>query len=246
MKRFRAPSPAMVIACIALSISLSGVGYAAVTIPRNSVGTVQLKKNAVNSAKVKNGSLVARDFRAGQLLAGPRGPAGPQGVKGATGRTGPQGVKGATGSTGPQGGEGATGRTGAQGLEGPAGPRGEQGASGTDGSPGLQGPEGPRGAEGQAGPAGPSGLATITRPTANLFTQPAGGGNTGFGTTSVICPNNSRVIGGGVEITTGFERGLVVSSHPYVNVGADSGWRIKVRNDNTGGMSAVAYAICVP
>lgn len=36
----RAPSPAMVVACIALAIALSGAAYAA-TLPRNSVGTPQ-------------------------------------------------------------------------------------------------------------------------------------------------------------------------------------------------------------
>ena len=43
------PSPALVVACIALAIALGGTSYAAVTLPRNSVGTKQLKKNAVNS-----------------------------------------------------------------------------------------------------------------------------------------------------------------------------------------------------
>jgi hypothetical protein len=43
------PSPAMVVACIALAISLGGTSYAAMTLPRNSVGTSQLKRNAVTS-----------------------------------------------------------------------------------------------------------------------------------------------------------------------------------------------------
>ena len=47
MKRIPRPSPALVISCIALSIALTGVSYAAVVIPRNSVGTLQLKANAV-------------------------------------------------------------------------------------------------------------------------------------------------------------------------------------------------------
>jgi hypothetical protein len=68
------PSPALVVACLALAIALSGAGYAAVKLPRNSVGTAQLKKNAVVSSKVKNGSLKAADFAPGQLQAA--GPAG--------------------------------------------------------------------------------------------------------------------------------------------------------------------------
>jgi hypothetical protein len=84
--RLRPPSPAMVVACLALAISLSGITYAVSTaLPRNSVGTVQLKNNAVNSAKVKNASLRAVDFAAGQIPVGPQGPAGPQGPPGASG-----------------------------------------------------------------------------------------------------------------------------------------------------------------
>jgi len=41
------------------------VGYAAVVLPKNSVGTRQLKANAVVSSKVKNGGLKAIDFAAG-------------------------------------------------------------------------------------------------------------------------------------------------------------------------------------
>jgi hypothetical protein len=75
----------MVVACLALAISLSGVGYAVSTaLPRNSVGPVQLKNNAVNSAKVKNASLRGVDFAPGQIPRGPQGPAGPQGPPGAT------------------------------------------------------------------------------------------------------------------------------------------------------------------
>src|ERR671910_16545 len=68
------PSPAMVVACLALLIALGGTSVAAVTaIPRNSVGTPQLKKNTVVSAKVKNGSLRGADS--------PRNSAGPPQLK---------------------------------------------------------------------------------------------------------------------------------------------------------------------
>ena len=46
-------------------------------LPRNSVGTGQLRDDAVTSSKVRNGSLLAADFRPGQLPAGRPGPAGP-------------------------------------------------------------------------------------------------------------------------------------------------------------------------
>jgi hypothetical protein len=86
-KRFRKlPSPATVIACVALLVSLAGTSVAAVTaIPRSSVGTAQLKDNAVTSRKVKNFSLLRRDFKRGQIPPGPTGARGPQGPAGPAG-----------------------------------------------------------------------------------------------------------------------------------------------------------------
>jgi hypothetical protein len=48
----RLPSPAMVVACIALAVALGGTSYAAIKLPRNSVGTKQLQKNAVVATKL--------------------------------------------------------------------------------------------------------------------------------------------------------------------------------------------------
>lgn len=86
------PSPAMVIACIALGVALGGTSVAAIqALPKNSVGTKQLKKNAVISSKVKNRSLLAVDFKAGQLPQGPKGDPGAPGAPGAPGQQGPPG-----------------------------------------------------------------------------------------------------------------------------------------------------------
>jgi hypothetical protein len=98
----RRPSPALVIACLALGVALGGTSYAAVTqLPRASVGTPQLKssavtnaklaRNAVTSVKVRNGTLVRADFARGALL---RGPAGPTGAAGPAGPAGPPGLSG--------------------------------------------------------------------------------------------------------------------------------------------------------
>jgi hypothetical protein len=80
----RRPSAPMVVAFVALLISLGGTGYAAIKLPRNSVGAKQIKRNAVTGIKVRDASLFRNDFAAGQLPAGPRGPAGPQGPPGPT------------------------------------------------------------------------------------------------------------------------------------------------------------------
>jgi len=55
MKRIvkRLPSPAMVVACVALAVALGGTSYAAIKLPRNSVGTQQLRKNAVVATKLR-------------------------------------------------------------------------------------------------------------------------------------------------------------------------------------------------
>jgi hypothetical protein len=79
---------ANVIATLALFLALGGgAAYAASKLEKNSVGTKQLKRSAVTGAKVKDRSLLAADFKAGQLPAGERGPQGVQGVSGAPGAT---------------------------------------------------------------------------------------------------------------------------------------------------------------
>jgi len=126
---------ANVTASLALFVALGGVSWAAVTLPKNSVGSKQIKSravtsaklgnSAVSSAKVKDGSLLALDFKTGEL------PKGPQGAKGDTGATGATGDKGDTGATGPKGATGVTGATG------------ETGAMGATGATGPTGPAGP-------------------------------------------------------------------------------------------------------
>jgi hypothetical protein len=54
---------------VAVFVALGGGAYA-VSVPRNSVGTTQLKANAVTGAKVKNRSLVLSDFKRGQVTLG--------------------------------------------------------------------------------------------------------------------------------------------------------------------------------
>lgn len=50
----RGPSASMIVAIVALIVALGGTSYAALSLPKGSVGPKQLRKNAVNSAKVKN------------------------------------------------------------------------------------------------------------------------------------------------------------------------------------------------
>lgn len=85
------------LALLALFVALGGTTYAAAGLPANSVGTRQLRKNAVVSAKVKDHSLLSGDFKVNQL------PHGPQGLKGDKGDRGDKGDKGDAGVQGPPG-----------------------------------------------------------------------------------------------------------------------------------------------
>jgi hypothetical protein len=51
------PSAAMIVAVLALFVAMGGAGYAAVSIPNNSVGSNQLKNSAVTNHKIQNGSV---------------------------------------------------------------------------------------------------------------------------------------------------------------------------------------------
>lgn len=93
-------------ATLALFIALGGTSYAAITITGQNV-----KDGSLGSKDVRNSSLLARDFKAGQL------PTGAQGIQGPQGPTGPQG------------------------QPGPAGPPGDEGAPGAQGPPGISGYE---------------------------------------------------------------------------------------------------------
>ncbi len=70
--RINRPSPAMVVACTALAISLGGTGYAAIKLPANSVGSRQLKKSAVTNRKLARGAVtgskVARNSLTGAQI----------------------------------------------------------------------------------------------------------------------------------------------------------------------------------
>ena len=132
----RLPSPAMIVACVALVVALGGVSYAATVLPKNSVGTPQvqkkaitaskLRKNAVSGPKVKNGTLMAADFKAGQLPAGPQGLKGDPGAAGTPGISGYQVVSSPNVSIDP-------GQYGTAGVDCPAGKKVIGGGGGTEG-----------------------------------------------------------------------------------------------------------------
>ena len=100
---------ANVMASVAVFIAIGGGAYAA-GLAKNSVKskhikdsgvkTVDLARSAVTSAKVADGSLLGKDFAAGALPQGERGPAGQTGAPGATGPAGTAGRDGVDGRDG--------------------------------------------------------------------------------------------------------------------------------------------------
>ena len=75
---------ANVMSSLAVFLVLGGVSYAAATLPRNSVGSKQLRRNSVTHSKLTNGSVGRNELRSSLRsrldrsgAPGPRGPAGP-------------------------------------------------------------------------------------------------------------------------------------------------------------------------
>src|SRR4051812_42981933 len=158
-------SYANVVSSVCLFIVLGGSAYAAATITGKNI-----KDNTVTSADIKNKSLVANDFKPGQLPSasgagagqpgpqGPKGDAGAPGAKGDAGAPGAKGDPGAPGAKGEPGAAGQQGQTGPQGAPGPQGERGPQGLPGKDGKDGQNGAPGQKGDKGEPGTPGPGAI----------------------------------------------------------------------------------------
>jgi hypothetical protein len=83
---------ANVAATLALMLAAGGTSYAAITLPRHSVGPAQLKRGAVHSINIAKGQIGLRHLgpsaRSALGSSGVPGPAGPQGPTGPKGDTG--------------------------------------------------------------------------------------------------------------------------------------------------------------
>ena len=66
----RRPSASMIVASLALFVALGGAGYAATSLPANSVGTAQLKNSSVTNGKIANG--VVGNWKLEWAAVGPR------------------------------------------------------------------------------------------------------------------------------------------------------------------------------
>jgi hypothetical protein len=103
----RLPSPAMVIALIALSVAAVETGFAGHGGrhgPPGLVNALDVQNESLTGWDIKNRSLTPADFR-GSV----RGPRGPQGAQGAQGPQGPPGANGQNGANGAPGAPGPPG-----------------------------------------------------------------------------------------------------------------------------------------
>jgi Collagen triple helix repeat (20 copies) len=268
MRKLNRPSPALVVALLALFVSLSGTAVAA--------GVVPLAKRALVADKAKSAKVADNARRIGgrtpaQLAARMRGPQGPAGATGAQGAAGPAGPAGPQGPAGPKGDTGAKGDVG-EGLR-IAGSLGDvtelpdsaevgdayliagdlhvwDGSAWADAGP-VRGPEGPKGDKGDTGntgpqgpkgPAGPSGPASTAASLVSVRTAPFSLEAGGDGVFTVTCAAGEKALSGGF---TYLSDALVISSDS-VPTDAGTGWELYLVNlSDDEAVSGTLRAVCL-
>ncbi len=87
-------SYANVMATIAVFVALGGTSYAAITLPRNSVGSKQIRSGAVGTTELRTGAVRGKDIRNGTIGLRDVSGSARRSLKGATGPAGPAGAPG--------------------------------------------------------------------------------------------------------------------------------------------------------
>jgi hypothetical protein len=267
----RLPSPALVIAVLALFVALGGTAVAAGVVPLAKRALTADKAKVADNAK-KLGGKTPRQIAA--QMRGPRGVAGTQGPKGETGPAGPAGPQG---SAGPQGPKGATG---------PQGDKGEVGAGlailgsvatsddlptcatagdayliegelwvcdanewqntgpvqGPKGDQGETGPTGPAGPAGPAGPVGPAGPASTAAALVTVHTEPFSLLAGDTDLFTVDCAAGEKALSGGFTYVSD---ALVLSSDT-VPTDDGTGWELFLINfDDSIDVSGTLQVVCI-
>lgn len=253
----RKPSPALVVAILAVVLACTGTATAAKFVI--SSGS-QVKDGVLTGKDVKDRSITAKDLAPGTLSTvsgaadsklrgaagapGAKGEAGAPGAKGEAGAPGASGAKGDAGAAGPQGEAGAKGAdgdrgaTGATGAQGPQGPQGERGPQGPAGATGPTGPQGAKGATGAQGPQGAPGLSGVER--VELFDSRDQEFHFGY----AYCPAGKRVISGGFSNVV-FGQGDDLEVRVNAPTPSGNGWYVEVKFEGDDDRwDTYIYALC--
>lgn len=258
------PSPALVVACLALVLALGGVAWARSGSGGNSQPTAKVIHACVQpdlgdgegqelsladeSGECPQGAMpIAWNVEGRRGQKGKRGPKGDRGARGArgpkgtAGAVGPQGAPGPTGAKGDVGAPGAQGETGPQGRPGPTGPSGPRGETGATGAEGQRGPIGPTGAE---GPPGVSGYEVVTGSMQRLLAP----GEETVLFAQAACPSGKKLLGGGQSTEGG--TGLIEANGPVLDIGGSPTniWEAEtlIKNPTAGSIpyKLIAVAYC--
>ena len=253
-RRMRVPSPALVLAALALFVALTGGATAA--------GIVAYAKHAAtaDNAKHLGGKTAAQLAATVHGVTGPPGPAGATGAAGPKGDQGPAGPKGDKGDRGDKGDVGPgvkiTGTVASQADLPSSGTTGDAylvgghafvwtGAAWTDAGP----VQGPKGDKGDTGPAGPQGSQGIQGPQGTAAV-------TVHKTDYTLAPDELKVITAGCAagqkaVNAGFDSpGTVapgtVASFDSRPTDVDDGWQIELANfDPNNAATGFVYVICL-
>jgi hypothetical protein len=267
----RLPSPALVIAGVALFLAVTGGAIAGGIVPlarhAQTADSATVARNAKHLGG-KTAAQIAASMRGPQGLQGPAGPVGPAGATGAAGPRGDTGATGAVGAVGPRGEQGQKGDNGDVGtglkIVGTVataadlpdtGTTGEgylvagdlyvwTGAEWTNAGPVL-GPKGDTGATGATGPQGPQGAKGDPGGVAGyVIASSVVSLDPGFEDTgTAVCPTGKVAVGGGVKAAD--PRFLfMLESYPSAD---GSGWSGTAGEFSDVGASTTftVYAVCV-
>ena len=127
------------------------------------------------------------------------------------------------------------------GPQGPPGTPGPAGAVGPRGPQGEAGPQGPAGKQGPTGADGPRGLAGADGLAYELHSEEVPAESTA--SLPVLCPDLTRVLGGGVQYPHLYYFIDVIESAP-----ADygTGWVATLENSNNAALTVTVWAVCAP
>ncbi len=257
MKR-HLPSPALIVAGLALFVALTGGAVAAGIVP------LAQRAYSADTAKVALNAKKLGGKTPAQLAAAATGSRGPAGSQGPAGPQGSKGDRGATGSQGPAGQAGPKGDVGA-GLKivGTVATVGDLPATGTTGDAylvagdlhvwtgsawtnagpvkGPKGDKGDTGAAGAAGPPGPPGAAGAAAVAVSVHTQPFTLAVNTFHQFTTACGAGQKAVSGGFTYTTGSL--IPQDSTP---TGDGSGWQLSLINiSDTEGAAGTLNVVCL-